>query len=355
MYEEDSVGDISGWRVIQKGTVNQNTTTFIPFPNLNGWGDEEYLLKMKIVSPTISGNQIRLAINYGYYDDFEDGKVTDRDEPYLDWTSDSGELVISGVGVNNGYSLRHTGNGVVTWGNRVRKPITYPRGTTKTIQFNFKLTSAGTADAACPYVYLWILDWQDSSNFLVLRTTYANPNQVLSLHKMENGVATTIGSATWLAGAKLGTATTYTFSIVDTGSHITVYVDWVSKLSLDYTFNPTGTCISEGLGCTADTQAKWDNILIYNQSVTSFYDLITNNSSIYFYGELKMHSTTVPFYPLFRLSGVSYINSVVSATDVVGRYAPGSNIVNMMLYSPLQYIFGDYTLYKKTEEIEDVL
>jgi len=207
------------------------------------------------------------AIYYQYTDDFEDNDLSGaRTYPYREMTSFTGTLAVeSAAPITGTYSLKHTGNGsdvstnIVQFEDKLKE---------YTATFDFKLSTQGAA-ANTPYLRLWVLRGaNDGNSYTAVDTYYDGTNQKLRVINYHNNSGTAIVSAvTWLAGAKLGTATTYSFTIIDNGTSVTVKVGSTTYIN-NATYS-TGTNVSKvlpgqykGFGANADSAARWDNIII---------------------------------------------------------------------------------------------
>lgn len=195
---------------------------------------------------------VRVSTFTEYFDDFEDGEYTSRDDPYLDWVLGSGRVAIeSTTPISGVYSIKHTGSGSDSINNAV---YTYT-GWNNITTFTFKLTTTGT-NARSPLVWLWFTRYHTTDR-MVIWTNYNGGKQYLTLSKYEGSTWTDIQSVEWLS-SKLTTTYSHDFIIEDIGSHITVTVDGTVYIDTDYTTNQGVSNV--GFGCNHNTAGLWDNI-----------------------------------------------------------------------------------------------
>lgn len=214
---------------------------------------------------------------YVYTDDFEDNKYTGRTYPYRDYTKVAGTLAIeSAAPITGTYSLKHTGNGSDSALNQVffkDNNIAY------TATFNFKLSTQGVGGGT-PYVRLWEPRASPSltdGTIICVDTIWDGANQKLRLVEYDRRSGTQITSVTWIAGSKLGTATTYAFEIIDTGKYITVKIDGTTYLdTVSYGSRATVKKLIPGrykaFGANVDSAGRWDDIVITPSDSTRTYD-----------------------------------------------------------------------------------
>lgn len=211
----------------------------------------------------------RISCFTEYFDDFEDGEYgrgyTDptpvREYPYSDWLLRGGTAAMeTGNPIVGTYSLKHTGNGSVTIGNRLFQSCTSATRPVY-VQFRWRLATVGLE----AYAYLWIVNYQDSSNFMLVQTFYNSSEGKQKLHvlKYVAGTPTTISLVDWKTGI-LDTSTEYLFKIVATDTNIRVYIDGTEKVNASYTHSYN--CNAYGFGATRTTAAVWDEISL--QSLT---------------------------------------------------------------------------------------
>lgn len=235
---------------------------------------EEAATELSLVPP------VRVSCFTEYFEDFEDGEYgrgyTDptpvREYPYSDWLLRGGTAAMeTGNPIVGTYSLKHTGNGSVTIGNRLFQSCTSATRPVY-VQFRWRLATVGL-DA---YAYLWIVNYQDSSNFMLVQTFYnsSEGKQKLQVLKYVAGTPTNISLVDWKTGI-LNTSTEYLIKIVATDTNIRVYVDGVEKINATYTHSYT--CNAYGFGATRTTAAVWDEIGV--QSLTPSIETITINST----------------------------------------------------------------------------
>lgn len=206
------------------------------------------------------------TIYYGYTDDFEDNDLSGaRTYPYREMTSFAGTLAVeSAAPITGTYSAKHTGSGSATSTNIVQFEdplIEY------TATFNFKLSTQGVV-AETPYVRFWVLRGaNDGDSYTVIDSIYDGANQTLRVVNYHRRSGALLTSANWLIGSKLGTGTTYAFTIIDSGTRVTVKIDGTTYID-NYSYSG-GTNVSKvlpgkykGYGCNADTAGRWDDLVI---------------------------------------------------------------------------------------------
>lgn len=233
---------------------------------------------------------LNLYKTYTYYDDFEDNKYTGRTSPYLDWAKLNGTLAIeSGAPITGAYSIKFTGNGNDAIENQAYKSI----GTSPLLTgFDFKLTTQG-AGANTPFIFLWLLRYQNSSNYLTLRSYYhlGSGNQMLQVIETKAGSQTSIQEVNWLTG-KMPTNTVYNFYIIDTTSNIQVFVNGSRKINMNYSSTITPTY--HGFGANRDSVGVWDNIWYHIPKQDNQFSTAINSDSVS--AEDMVASFTLPSY-----------------------------------------------------------
>lgn len=281
-----AVGDIiNGVEIITVTYDNDMKTDFsdIRFTDTDGITELDYDLLSKTNSSTASfavqnieiseSNTEYIYIYYGnstvssnsepfdtwsYYDDFEDGLLTNRTEPYQNLENGYGTPSIeSSSPITSTYSVKHIGNGIDTLLNSLR--YVTPNRPLK-ILFDFKLTTQGT-QTSTPQIWLWFLGF-DGTNFIFVYTAYdsGTNKQKIFLAKREGSTFTNIASADWMTG-KLPTNTVYSFKIYDYLNWCVVRINDVLYISTAYTSVCNSTRI--GFGADWDSAGVWDNIRLH--------------------------------------------------------------------------------------------
>lgn len=208
-----------------------------------------------------------------YYDDFEDGKFTNRSSPYLNWIINKGSLNIDfSTPISGGYSLVHTGNN----SDNITMPIYITTGwNNPLIDINFKLNlqiqGTGSFD---PYITLFYLQYNDPYNFLRVDTYWNGTNQLYRLIKSVSGTITTISSVAWSTQKlSLGTHNIRIIAYLpynDT-QYVSLYLDGFKVINAQ---TPATHFSSNyvGFGCHQYAKASFDNLLIRPYISTSVFN-----------------------------------------------------------------------------------
>jgi len=247
---------------IQYSALDENgdpypTLKTAPYTKLAGQKYVECNNQSELVANYQRINRRANAVREDYYDDFEDNKYTGRTAPYVDWTVGTGTPAMeSGSPLSGTYSIKHTGNGSNAITNIMKQTLSeHPYR----VDFKFKLTNQGSGSLT-PYALLWVVRYTDANNYVKVDTAYDTDSgfQRLRLVEVVNGNITILDYSSWIGG-KLGTSTTYDFTIWDDGHYINVAVNGVLKLGYQYTAN-SGLIV--GFGANVNCAGLWDNINI---------------------------------------------------------------------------------------------
>ena len=200
---------------------------------------------------------------WDYYDDFEDGLYTLREDPYNNIYVNAGTGSITNISPIRGtYSFKHIGTGATK--NLGVKYIDRVVDSAFSLIFTVKLTTQGTS-ASTPYISLIYFQYTDYKNWLRLVTWWDGSNQKIGLEKNVSNTTTLYGTATLVSGAKWSTGTSYTFRVNRNGSYwvVSKIVGGVQTALFSTTGDPGYTSVF-GFGCQQDTEALWDNIKYHN-------------------------------------------------------------------------------------------
>lgn len=195
------------------------------------------------------------------YENWEDGKYTGRSSPYTNWILEGGTVTFdTTTPLNGSITLKHTGNGSNSIGNKLAHSIPSSLNNNYVIAFLFKQTYNGVGSLT-PYHHLCFIKYKNGGNLLRLITFYSGGNQILRLNSIVNGVSTTLADWTWVTGGKLPSNTNYNINIRVTPSLVAVYVDGTLRLITPYSHSFTGNMI--GFGSNVDSAGEWDIIQVY--------------------------------------------------------------------------------------------
>lgn len=239
--------------------VSYTTSTSAVFdvyiPNIPGYPEVTPILMFYGNSGAGTGSN-PFAIQF--YDDFEDGLLTGRGSPYVDWTSPSSTFTITTTNPLGGvYSAKLTGN------NNYAScfsylPLDEYRSNSYVVEFDVKVISQGTGTYAPMFA---LFAKQDSNNYLRCYSYYdsGSGKQRIRAQEYYGGSPTEIGSADHKTG-KLTLNQKYTFRITNTGSSIKAEIDGVTYF--DSSYSPSIAPTQIGFTAWYNEVFVFDNIRI---------------------------------------------------------------------------------------------
>jgi hypothetical protein len=189
------------------------------------------------------------------YDTFEDGAYSgDRSPYYPTWTNVVGSASIESSNPISGvYSLKHTGDS----SNNGYIKIVKPGDGGVLWDVDLKISSYGTG-ANQPYtVFYW--NRENSDNYIKAYIMYSSPYTYIKVVKVIDGTSTIIGNEIWLSGQPTLNHV-YHFSIIDTGSNISIDVDGSNILNEAYSASFEHGYL--GVGACQNGAAIFDNYKI---------------------------------------------------------------------------------------------
>lgn len=228
----------------------------------------------------------------GYSDDFEDGKVIGRSPPYENWNNLFGVTSIeSSSPISGSYSLKHSGNGDDDRGNvtRIQNSLQTYRAT-----FKFKVGSTGSGST----FFLFIPRYFNYNNLIRIYTYWDGVHQKIDLQCIYDGSSSEI-SVPWMS-SQLTTGITYSFDVLDTGSHITVKINGTTFIDSDYDY-PYSTS-EKAVGANRNNVGIWDDIII-TPYVTSYPTVIQGSNTRTILDDFNDNSINTTFWNITPNNG----------------------------------------------------
>ncbi len=198
-----------------------------------------------------AGNiQINLPFRYEHFESitaelctlWQNGTVT------AGWTVVAGTRAVEQPFNDNDNWVKHTGNGSDALGSN----IIYTANASSNYIARFDYASGVSGGSN---VGLFYPRYANSTNYLVVRTYWNGTTQYIQFLKVYGGVTTTYASVAWLDHC-LPLLEVHDFKIIDNGTHITVKIDDVTYIDVDY--NPQMSATSKGHGSNGGNIGYWN-------------------------------------------------------------------------------------------------
>lgn len=217
------------------------------------------------------------------------------------WTVVSGTRAVGQQPDGDGNNwIQHTGNGSDSYNNLIYATNT---STNYHAMLKFQLASKGSDS----YVRFFVPRYVDSSNFISIATYFNGTNQILNFRKIESGVVTSFASVTWLPGVQLDVGTTYFIEVIDNGTHMTVVIDDVTYIDVDYSSSLATT--KKAHGCNKTTSGYWDNLGVFELTQPDTY---TDEDITINFTHPSNLASNAPIYLMYQ----EYENAVYEAQPV---------------------------------------